>query len=170
MSRNIKPRLSTRLSKLKKEKKKLIDKINQCKSMKDIEGWKKTFSYHSILSKDYDWDYCFLLDLIEFKLKRMSNYFLTHDILVNEHWYGKLCQLAINILNAGYKTNIVTEYDLNGIYVNTRNVHRFMSSGQLGFVISHPSLKKCYLPTVREYKAKVLFWKFLNHYIERLWE
>ena len=54
MSRNIKPRLSTRLSKLKKEKKKLIDKINQCKSMKDIEGWKKTFSYHSILSKDFD--------------------------------------------------------------------------------------------------------------------
>ena len=155
-------------SQLKNKKQKLIDRINQCKSLKDIKGWEKTFSYYDILKDDQDWDYDFFLDLIEFKLKRMSNYFHTHHIVVHEDWHGTLCDRAIAILNVGYKTDIILDKDLHN-YVNTRNVHRFFNPKELEFILKE-NLRQYYLPTVREKKAKILFWKFLHHYIEYLWD
>ena len=153
---------------IKVRKQKLIDRINSCKSLKEIEEWEKVFSYHSVLKSDEDWDYGYLIDLIEFKLKRMSEYFHTHNIVQNEKYYGDLCDKAIAIINAGYKTSIIVEEDLYN-YVNTRNVHRFFNPGQLDF-ISRNRLRIFYLPTVRETKAKALFWKFMHHYIEYLWD
>ena len=154
---------------LKAKKQQLCDRINQAKSLKELKGWEKTFSYHSVLKDDFDWDYDFFFDLMEFKLKRMSNYFHTHNIVVNEDWYGTLCDKAVNILHAGYKTDIILSEDLGKIKVNTRNVHRFFTPKQLDFILKE-GLQKYYLATVREAKAKVLFWKFMNHYIEYLWD
>ena len=164
-------RLINKLSKgsrLKKEKQQLCDRINQCKSLEELKGWKRTFSYHPVLKNNFDWDYGFLLELIEFKLKRMSQYFHTHRIVENEDWYGTLCDKAIAILKAGYRTDIILEKDLHN-KVNTRNVHRFFNPKELDFILKE-SLKQYYLPTVREKKAKALFWKFLHHYIEILWD
>ena len=98
-------------SRLKKAKQKLIDRINQCKSLEELKGWEKTFSYYDVLKDDQDWDEGFFFDLIEFKLKRMSQYFHTHRIVENEDWYGTLCDRAIAILNAGYKTNVIIQKD-----------------------------------------------------------
>ena len=36
----------------------------------------RIFSYFPVIWKDRDWDYDFLLDLLEFKLKRIKKYFL----------------------------------------------------------------------------------------------
>ena len=155
-------------SQLKNKKQKLIDRINQCKSLKDIKGWEKTFSYYDILKDDHDWDYGFFLDLIEFKLKRMREYFWTHNIVENEKQYGNICNRLIEILHAGYKTNVITDDDLHN-YVNTRNVHRFFSPDQLDFILKK-NLNKYYLPTIRERKASILFWKYLSHKIEYLWD
>ena len=124
-------KMTNKLSKrfrLKKKKQQLCDRINQCKSLKELEGWERTFSYHPVLKDDQDWDYDFFLSLIEFKLKRMREYFWTHNIVENEKRYGDICDKLINILHAGYKTNIITDDKLNGIYVNTRNIHRFFNS------------------------------------------
>ena len=154
---------------IKGKKQKLIDRINRCKSLKELKGWERTFSYHPVLKDDQDWDEGFFFDLIEFKLKRMSQYFHTHQIVEDEDWYGTLCDRAISILHAGYKTNIIIESDLNGIYVNTRNIHRFLNPKQLEFIMKS-GLKDYYIPTVRETKAKALFWKFLYHYVEYLWD
>ena len=167
-------KIKNRLSKkhrnpIKARKQKLIDRINACKSLEEIKGWEKTFEYYPILCKDYDWDYGFFIDLIEFKLKRMAQYFHTHNIVVDEERGAKICDKAIAILNAGYGTNIILEKDLDDIYVNTRNVHRFFNPRQLDFISSN-RLKSYYLPTVREVKAKALFWKFMHHYIEYLWD
>ena len=156
-------------SRLKKKKQQLCDRINQCKSLKELKSWEKTFSYYNVLKDDFDWDYDFFFDLMEFKLKRMSNYFHTHNIVVNEDWYGTLCDRAVAILNAGYKTDIVLDEDLREIKVNTRNAHRFFAPKQLDFLM-RDGLQKYYLATVRETKAKALFWKFLHHYIEYLWD
>lgn len=156
---------------LKKKKQQLCDRINQCKSLKEIEGWKRTFSYHDVLKNNYDWDENYFFDLIKFKLRRMSQYFHTHRIVENEDWYGTLCDRAVAILDAGYGTNIVLSKDLNGIYVNTRNVKRFVPK----FFHQHLENRDEYwnkygLAMIREYKAKVLFWKFLHHYVEILWD
>lgn len=154
---------------IKDKKQKLIDRINRCKSLKELKGWERTFSYYPVLKDDRDWDEGFFFDLIEFKLRRMSQYFHTHQIAEDEDWYGTLCDRAIAILHAGYKTNITIENDLNGVYVNTRNVHRFFNPKQLEFIMNS-GLKDYYIPTVREAKAKALFWKFLHHYVEYLWD
>ena len=155
---------------LKKKKQQLIERINSSKSLKELEGWERTFSYYDVLKDDFDWDYDFLLDLIEFKLKRMSNYFHTHRIVENEDWYGTLCDRAIAILHAGYKTDIVLSKDLNGIYVNTRNKNRFIPAYMKTIIHNQEYLDKYELASIREEKAKALFWKFLHHYIEILWE
>ena len=154
---------------LKKKKQQLCDRINQCKSLKELEGWEKTFSYYDVLKDDFDWDEGFFFDLMEFKLKRMSVYFHSHRIVENEDWYGTLCDRAVNILHAGYKTDIILSKDLGEIKVNTRNVHRFFTPKQLDFILKE-NLQKYYLASVRETKAKTLFWKFLHHYIEYLWD
>lgn len=157
-------------NKFKIRKQRLIERINQSKSLKDIKGWERTFQYYPILKNNFEWDYDFLLDLIEFKLKKMSEYFWNHNIVVDEWRYGKICDTAINILHAGYKTEIIVESDLKNIYVNTRNVHRFLKPSVLKSYIEYPDLKKYYLPTIREEKAKKLFWKYLEHNIEKLWD
>lgn len=154
---------------LKAKKQQLCDRINQAKSLKELKGWEKTFSYHSVLKDDFDWDYSFLFDLLKFKLKRMREYFWTHNILENEHQSGNICNTLINLIDAGYSTEIVTEEELKGKYVNTRNVHRFLTPKQLDFILKE-NLRKYYLPTIREVKAKKLFWKYLEHNIEILWE
>jgi len=100
----------------------------------------------------------------------MSQYFHTHNIVVNEDWYGTLCDRAIAILHAGYKTDIVLSKDLNGIYVNTRNKNRFIPAYMRVIKHSQEYLDKYELAIIREEKAKALFWKFLHHYIEVLWE
>ena len=150
-------------------KEELKEKIMEAKSLEELEGWKRTFSYHPVLKDDQDWDYDFFLSLIEFKLKRMREYFWTHNIVVNEYQKGDVCNKLINILHAGYETNIVTDNELNGIYVNTRNIHRFFNSRQIAFIANF-KLNKYYLPTIREAKAKALFWKYLEHHIEELWD
>ena len=92
---------------IKVKKKQLCDRINKCKSLKELKEFEKVLSYYPVLKDNEDWDYDFLLDLIEFKLSRMSNYFHTHHIVINEDWYGTLCDRAIAILKAGYKTDII---------------------------------------------------------------
>jgi hypothetical protein len=161
--------LRKRKNPIKIKKQQLCDKINQCKSLKELKEWERVFSFYSVLKDDQDWDYDFLFNLIEFKLKRMSQYFHSHHIVENEDWYGTLCDKAISILYAGYKTNIILQEELGNIYVNTRNVHRFFNPKRLDFITRH-KLEKYYLPTVREEKAKALFWKFMHHYIEYLWD
>lgn len=155
---------------IKVKKQKLISRINQCKSLKEIEGWERTFLYHDVLKDDFDWDYDFLLSLIEFKLRKMSDYFHTHQLVENEDWYGTLCDRALAILHAGYKTNIVLSKDLNGIYVNTRNKNRFVPVYMKRITHNQDYLDKYELASIREEKAKALFWKFLHHYIEVLWD
>ena len=98
----------------------------------------------------------------------MSQYFHTHNTVVNEDWYGTICDRAVAILNAGYKTDIILDEDLHN-YVNTKNVSRFFNSRELDFMLKE-RLQKYYLSTIREAKAKTLFWKYLEHHIEKLWD
>ena len=163
-------KLKNKLSKktrLNKIKQRLCDRINQCKSLKELEGWERTFSYHPVLKDDQDWDEGFFFNLIEFKLKRMREYFWTHHIVENEKQYGDICDKLINILNAGYKTNIVTNDDLKTIHVNNKNMYRFINKYDIRFISKFPQY---YYATIREAKAKALFWKYLYWHIEELWD
>ena len=90
---------------------------------------------------------------------------------INEDGYGTLCDRAIAILKAGYKTDIILSKDLNNIYVNIKNAERFIPKCYYKNLESNDEYWNKYgLATIREYKAKALFWKFLHHYIEYLWD
>lgn len=118
-----------------------------------------------------DWDFTFLLELIEWKLKKMSKYFHTANIVENEGRKGDICDKAIRILHAGYFTNYILSYDLDDIYVNTKNAKRFLNPKRYEFTFNHKKLYRLYFKAdVRAEKAKVLFWKYLHHYIEQLWD
>lgn len=153
-------------ARLNKIKQRLCDRINQCKSLKELKGWERTFSYHPVLKDDQDWDEGFFFDLMEFKLKRMREYFWTHHIVENEKQYGDICDRLINILNAGYKTDIILDTDLKN-KVNDRNKKRFLNEYEINFISKCPQY---YRATIREAKAKALFWKYLHHKIECLWD
>lgn len=153
-------------SQIKSKKQQLCDRINQCKSLKELKEWERTFSYHPVLKNDQDWDYDFFLNLIEFKLKRMREYFWTHNIVENEKRYGNICNKLINILHAGYKTDIILDTDLKS-KVNDKNKKRFLKEYELNFISKCPQY---YYATIRAGKAKRLFWKYLEHHIEKLWD
>ena len=129
---------------------------------------KKLYDYYPIIKEDEDWDYGFLLALIDFKLKRMIKHFRESEQLFEHQLeYAKQMETALNILHAGYLTDIITQEDLGSIYVNDRNVRRFFTPFELQF--SDKLKTKYYYPTIRETKAKRLFWKYLEYYIEYWW-
>lgn len=131
--------------------------------IKEIKKW------FNLIHNDYDFDYGFLIDIIEFKLEKMKEYFSTHSIVVEERKYSKQIQVALNILRAGYKTNIILDSDLGDIYVNINNVNRYFNNKELKFLGKY-NLEKYYRATIRERKAKYLFWKYLYYHIENWWD
>lgn len=153
---------------LQNKKKELIEKIQKCKKFSEVKQWKKTMEYYPVLSKDEDYDYEFLLCLLSFKLKRMSHYFYAHNIVENEAYYGRLCDTATSLLNIGYLKEIILDKDLDEIYVNIKNKHRFISKSMIN--MSDKFWNKYGLATIRTAKAKKIFWKFMHHYIELLWD
>lgn len=153
---------------LQNKKKELIEKIQKCKKFSEVKQWKKTMEYYPVLSEDEDYDYGFLLCLLSFKLKRMSHYFHTHNIVENEAYYGRLCDTAASLLNIGYLKEIILDKDLDEIYVNIKNKHRFISKSTIN--MSDKFWNKYGLATIRTEKAKKIFWKFMHHYIELLWD
>lgn len=98
----------------------------------------------------------------------MRDYFWSHNIVVNEKEYGNICNKLINILDAGYLTNVVTEDNLT-TFVNDRNVKRFIPERTLNLML-RDALIPYWNASVREAKAKALFWKLLEHKIEELWD
>lgn len=165
MNSKIKRTLSKR-NRLKAKKQQLCDRINKCKSLEELKGWERTFSYHPVLKDDQDWDEGFFFNLIEFKLKRMREYFWTHNIVENEKRYGDICNRLINILHAGYKTDVILDADLKS-KVNDKNKKRFLNKYELNFISKCPQY---YYATIRTKKAEALFWKYLEHHIQELWD
>lgn len=160
----------SRKSVVKAKKQQLCDRINRCKSLEELKGWERTFSYYDVLHNDQDWDYDFFLSLIEFKLRRMREYFWSHNIVENEKQYGDICNKLINLLKAGYQTDIVLTKDLYN-KVNFRNAKRFINKVYWKHLDENDEYWQKYgLAMIREAKAKMLFWKYLYHRIELLWD
>lgn len=85
--------------------------------------------YHKILKEDKDYDWEFMLDLEQFKLKRMSEYFSKSQIVSDWETIVKEINLCIKLIN------IIKEKDISGYlydgtkklpYINTRNYKRFL--------------------------------------------
>lgn len=160
----------SRKSVVKAKKQQLCDRINRCKSLEELKGWERTFSYYDVLHNDQDWDYDFFLSLIEFKLRKMREYFWSHNIVENEKQYGDICNKLINLLKAGYQTDIVLTKDLYN-KVNSKNAKRFIIKAYWKHLDKNDEYWQKYgLAIIRESKAKALFWKYLYHKIELLWD
>ena len=76
-----------------------------------IENLVRIFQYLPLIWRDRDWDEQFLLTLLEFKLRRMSNYFHKYGITVGNEEQAKQCKLAADLC----KRMIDSEYWEHGI-------------------------------------------------------
>lgn len=164
--------LSKKKNPIKVKKQQLIEKINSCKTLKELEQFERTMSYYDVLKENYEWDDSFLFELIKFKLIRMRDYFWTHNIVENEKQYGDQINVAINLLNVGYLSDDTTNEQLtkNSVYVNDKNIKRYLLSDVL-FYSEHKNLWDKYgLCALRITKAKRLFWKYLEHHVESWWD
>lgn len=120
--------------------------------------------YSKLLKEDRDWDWAFMLELEQFKLKRMAKYFAKAQS-VND-WEQmvseiNLCVKLIDIIMGrdpiGYFFNSTKTLP----YVNTKNWKRFKSQ--------YPSpLSDYYLDDLRQAKALHLY-NLIRTYKMRTW-
>ena len=136
-----------KLSKSKRLRTKLIDRINEADSFPKLKKLSRTLEYYPVLSEDADWDFMFLVRLIRFKLNRMAKYFETAEIVENSKELAKQIRKAIELMNIGY-----FDYIDNNAYVNVRNTPRFISKVEIDLL---KKMEDGYLYEVlRAFKAK----------------
>ena len=58
----------------------------------------KSFQYSIFLWKDFDWDYCFFLMLMQYKLKRMKRQILANNIILRSEEVGSQIQHAEDLI------------------------------------------------------------------------
>lgn len=160
--------LKKKVSKNKRLKKQLTDKINSISKRDGLTGLKRTLEYYPVLKEDQDWDYDFLFDLIVFKLQRMKNYFQNAQIAMDSKIYAQQINTTINLINIGFKNDEV-ETDK---YVNLKNAKRFLTKEQFEFynkVDSKNGTK--YLPNeLRMAKARKLFGEYFVFKVMYWWD
>jgi hypothetical protein len=160
--------LKKRISKNKRLKKQLTDKINSISKRDGLLGLKKTLEYYPVLKEDQDWDYDFLFDLMIFKLQRMKNYFQNAQIAMDSKIYAQQINTAIKLINIGFRNDEV-ETDK---YVNLKNANRFLTKEQLEFYTKVDSKKGTkYLPNeLRMAKAIKLFGEYFVFKVMYWWD
>lgn len=160
--------LKKRISKNKRLKKQLTDKINSISKRDGLSGLKKTLKYYPVLKEDQDWDYDFLFDLMLFKLRRMKDYFQNAQIAMDSKIYAQQINTTINLINIGFKNDEV-ETDK---YVNLKNANRFLTKEQLEFYTKVDSKNGTkYLPNeLRMAKAIKLFGEYFVFKVMSWWD
>ena len=160
--------LKKRISKNKRLKKQLTDKINSISKRDGLLGLKKTLEYYPVLKEDQDWDYDFLFDLMIFKLQRMKNYFQNAQIAMDSKIYAQQINTAIKLINIGFRNDEV-ETDK---YVNLKNANRFLTKEQFEFYTKVDSKKGTkYLPNeLRMAKAIKLFGEYFVFKVMYWWD
>lgn len=160
--------LKKRISKNKRLKKQLTDKINSISKRDGLLGLKRTLEYYPVLKEDQDWDYSFFFDLMVFKLRKMKDYFQNAQIAMDSKIYAQQINTAINLINIGFRNDDV-ETDK---YVNLKNTNRFLTKEQSEFykkVDSKNGTK--YLPNeLRTAKARKLFGEYFVFKVMNWWD
>ena len=65
------------------------------------------WAYRDLLWYDHDWDYVYLLDLMERKFSRMGEHFEQHSILVNSHQSARECRVAASLCRRLVEDNYI---------------------------------------------------------------
>lgn len=120
--------------------------------------------YSKLLKEDRDWDWAYMLELEQFKLKRMSKYFAESQLVHGWEQMVSEINLCIKLID------IIMERDPKGYffnltgklpYVNSRNWKRFVSR--------HPEpINDYYLDDLRQAKALHLY-NLIRTYRMRSW-
>ena len=120
--------------------------------------------YSKLLKEDRDWDWAFMLELEQFKLKRMAEYFAKSQLVHGWEQMVSEINLCVKLID------IVMERDPKGYffndtkklpYINSKNWKRFMSRCPI------PS-SDYYLDGLRQAKALHLY-NLIRTYRMRSW-
>lgn len=114
-----------------------------------IRSIKKLWRWIPIIYKDRDWDYWYIYELLKYKLEDMENYIRKDGIHVyNEHDADKI-KTALRLLDRLQSEHYVQEY----------------YDAQDGF-----TLEGINAALAKQAKAQRIFFKFLDHNIQKWWD
>lgn len=131
-----------------------------------------------------DWDYAYLLELEQYKFKRMAKYFAKSQLTVGWEDQVKTCNLLISLLDiilekdAPYnhwlhesygKINLETgKHDIKKFprYINVKNVKRFIPN----YEEEDSSIKESSKSYLRQHKAWYLYNKLRYYKMMKLWD
>jgi len=75
-----------------------------------IHGLQNLWAWLPVIWKDRDWDYHFLLRLIEFKLEKMARHFLEHNLIMDAE------KIAAEARRAAYLAHAISEGQIEDRY------------------------------------------------------
>lgn len=120
--------------------------------------------YSKLLKEDRDWDWAYMLELEQFKLKRMSKYFAESQSVQGWEQMVSEINLCIKLID------IIMERDPKGYFFNlTRKLPYVNSRNWKRFVSQHPEpINDYYLDDLRQAKALHLY-NLIRTYRMRSW-
>jgi len=157
-------------------------------------GIKNIIYYIPIIYKDRQWDFYYMHSFEYKKLKRMRDYFMTSNIVVNSKRYAQEIDLAIRLLeiimedDKAYRDYLDLNYSgpINfnkpyndaehklPIYVNIHNIGKYMvkytKADIRKFKRSIKGKERLYAMEIRKIKAKYLYYRLLYEHSEDWWD
>ena len=120
--------------------------------------------YSKLLKEDRDWDWAYMVELEQFKLKRMSKYFAESQLVRGWEQMVSEINLCIKLID------VVMERDQKGyLYNNTKKLPYINSKNWKRFISWHPeSINDYYLDDLRQAKALHLY-NLIRTYRMRSW-
>ncbi|MBD5201150.1 MAG: hypothetical protein HDS74_01545 [Bacteroidales bacterium] len=126
--------------------------------------WKETIAYDSAI----DWSY--ILDILRKRIEYHIGYHRFTDRFTNSKHYVKRMELCCRLLELA----AADYYDMDGIYVNTRNASRYIghifSQYDYDKIGEYDKFKELRLSEIRRAKAYKILWKFLDHNLTYWWD
>lgn len=131
---------------------------------------KKSYYWKSTLAEDTAIDWSYILKILRKRIEYHIGYHRFTDRFVNSRHYVsrmELCSRLLELAAADYS-------DMDGIYVNIRNVRRFVgpvfNSSLLKKIESSDYSREYELSELRRAKAYKILWKFLDHNLTYWWD
>jgi hypothetical protein len=114
-----------------------------------IRSIKKLWRWIPIIYKDRDWDYWYIYEMLKCKLEDMENYIRRDGIHVcNEHDANKI-KTALRLLERIQSEHYVQEYYDSGDKFTMEGINKALD---------------------QQAKAQRIFFKFLDHNIQKWWD
>ena len=131
---------------------------------------KACYYWKDAIANDSAIDWIYILDILRKRIEYHIGYHRYTDRFVNSKHYVSRMELCCRLLELAASDS----YDMNGVYVNTRNAARYVgrifSQRDYDKIGNDGEFKELRLSELRRAKAYKILWKFLDHNLTYWWD